>query len=305
MPQQITDIFTITIKTNDIQSYTIEANGPEGIRIQPHPFRLLFSPEQQTILDNLAIENTQVPSASIQEIGYSLYKSIFTAQVLLTFGQAQGKVGAKGLRLRLNIEASELATLPWEAMYDGQEWLATKNDTPLVRILPQKHRFKTVRNLQIRGALKILFIGASPTDLPNLKIEDAVQQLQQLLKEDIDKKRIVFDILINATLDELRQQLVKGYHILYFAGHGSSDGIFLDDGVGDEIKNSGTTNRLPGDSYHVSAQTLAQALEGKPTRLVFLAACNTAKIMEEGTGLFVNNGVKRALTQSSCCFYQN
>jgi dipeptidyl aminopeptidase/acylaminoacyl peptidase len=75
------------------------------------------------------------------------------------------------------------------------------------------------------------------------------------------------------------ESIVKDYHILYFAGHGNPEGIFLDDGY--------------GDRYLVSAETLAQALEGKPTRLVFLAACNTSAAPDE-SGLLAGFAQKLA-----------
>jgi WD40 repeat protein/CHAT domain-containing protein len=216
-------------------------------------------------------------SDAIQKLGHTLYNALLIPPILLAFGKVQGSAKADtGVRLRLRIEPPELAALPWETLYDGQDWLSTQSTTPLVRQLILEPGSKTLQKLQVRGALRIIFVGASPEDLEPLNIEEIAQNLEELLEESLKKKRrvfhkllnpspkkeIVFHKLLNATLDKLREELVKDYHILYFAGHGSREGIFLDDGY--------------GDRYLVSAETLARALEGKPTRLVFLAACKTS-----------------------------
>jgi len=289
MAREITDTFTIIIK-QQANAYTVEAEGPEDTRVDPQPLLPLvdwLDPEHRATLKILAGERGYASSEDIQALGQALYNAIFIPPIATAFGQAQGNTkDDDGVRLRLQIEPPELASLPWEAMHDGQGWLATRSSMPLVRRLPQEAGDKTPEKLQVRGALRILFAGASPADLRALGIEEAAADIQQLLKEAIAKKQlkprqIVFDVLLSATLEELQEALLNDYHILYFASHGSPQGIFLDDGQGDEVREGETTKRLPGDAYLVSAATLAQALEGKPARLVFLAACNTSAALGE------------------------
>lgn len=284
MVRQIASTFTITIKKQD-EGYTIEANGSKGIRVETLPFpqpESLFSDEHLTTCKALASEKASAPPDAILKLGQALYNALFIRSIAAAFGKAQGSArGDSGVRLRLQIEPPELAALPWETLYDdGQNWLSTQSSTPLVRQLILDADSKTLQNLQVRGALRILFVGASPEGLPKLKIAETATELQKLLEEPIKKKQIVFNVLLNATLKELQQELVKDYHILYFAGHGSPEGIFLDDGEGDPVENQ-FLRRNPGDAYRVSAKELAQALEGKPTRLVFLAACNTSAAPDE------------------------
>lgn len=295
MAQQITDSFTITIK-EQAGAYTIGATGPKDIHVTPQPFTWPLPSIPNETLAALSTGGAVEGSAqAIQELGQNLYSSVFTPTMATAFGKAQGRAGSgKGVRLRLQIDVPELAALPWETMYDGQEWLAAKSDNPLVRTTPQPPGSRTLQKLQIRGPLRILFVGASPEltpkgeSLPALKIEAVANQLRQLLKEDIDKKRIILDVLLNATLPELHQQLVKNYYILFFAGHGCPEGIYLDDGQGDEISEQGIIRRNPGDANLISAKTLAQSLEGKTTRLVFLAACNTGVVINKTGGLLTS-----------------
>lgn len=297
----MSNTFTVTIKKKE-ESYTIEAKGQKGIKVDPQPapqLKDILSDEQiKNTLKSLANEQGLATPSAIQKLGEALYSALFIKLILLAFGKAQGRAKADNLvRLRLRIEPPELAALPWETLYDGQGWLSSQSTTPLVRQLILEPGSKTLQKLQVRRALKILFVGASPEDLDNLNIEKTASELKELLEESIKKKKIVFDVILNATLKELQEELVKDYHILYFAGHGSPEGIFLDDGEGDDlIEGDRVVGRGRGDKYFVNAETLAQALEGKQTRLVFLAACETSKTVDE-SGLL--RGFAQELAQRS------
>jgi len=286
MVRQISGTLTITLK-KQAENYTIEASGPKGIRVDPQPAlqleTLLSDPQITDTRKDLSSQMAPATTDAIQKLGKALYDSLFTNQdILLAFGKAQGSASAdNGVRLRLQIEPTELAALPWETLHDGKEWLSTQSSTPLVRKLNFSENRKTLQKLQIRGALRILFVGASPEGLDDLKVEKTANELETLLEGPIKKKQIVFDKLLNATLEDLQQGLLKDYHILYFAGHGSPEGIFLDDGEGDVIEKEDKEIRGKGDRSIVSAETIAQALKGKQTRLVFLAACETSKASDQ------------------------
>ena len=285
MVGQNSGTLTITLK-KQAEHYTIEASGPKGIRVDPQLApqlkTLLSDPQVTGTLRELSSRTAPATTDMIQQLGKALYDALFThPELLLAFGKAQGSASAdSGVRLRLQIEPTELAALPWETLHDGKEWLSTQSSTPLVRKLALSENRKPLQKLQIQGALRILFVGASPEDLDRLEVEKTADELEILLGGAIKKQQIVFDKLLNATLEDLQQGLLKDYHILYFAGHGSPEGIFLDDGEGDNTEKAGKVVRGRGDKALVSAETLAQALEGKQTRLVFLAACETSKASE-------------------------
>jgi WD40 repeat protein/CHAT domain-containing protein len=269
-----------------------------------------FSPETIENLSDEELKNLsnddlidRAINDAIQKLGQTLYNALFISPILLAFDKAQDSARAgTGLRLRLRIEPPELAALPWETLYDGQHWLSDQSHKPLVRQLILAPGSKTPKKLQVQGALRILFVGASPQaeGLPNLKIEKTASKLKELLEEHIKNKKIVFDVLVNATPAKLQQKmLLKDYHILYFAGHGSQKEIFLDDGQGKpdlsllQLILRSCSERVSlimsfvlcvegikrerGGKQPFSAEDLAEALEeGKPTRLVFLAACKTS-----------------------------
>ena len=57
---------------------------------------------------------------SAQEVGRVLFEALFTSEVLSCYrvSQAAAREQGKRLRLRLRVEAPELAVLPWEFLYD-------------------------------------------------------------------------------------------------------------------------------------------------------------------------------------------
>ncbi len=225
----------------------------------------------QAITRYVAYGKSVSPDA-IKRTGRALHDAIFTPTIATTFSRAQEKAKkSDGLRIRLEVEPPELACLPWEAMFDGNEFLVTRSSFPLVRSFPKEQLPSSPKKLPIKGPLRILFVGASPQDQPALNIGDYANDLRSLLGEAIQKKMIIFDVLLHATPDDLRRELDKRYNILYFAGHGDDNGIILDDGQGKIDPDCG--KRPPGESYPFSVGELTRALEGKDTRLVFLGSC--------------------------------
>ncbi|MGB0385074.1 MAG: CHAT domain-containing protein [Ardenticatenaceae bacterium] len=291
MSKEISGTFTIIIKQEE-NRYTIEAEGPAGIRVEREPFLGLdewLSGEHQETLAALGRgEQPSGLSGRIAELGRVLHRALFDrARLAEGFGQARGGEGRK-IRLCLQIEPPELAALPWETMYDGQAWLATRSNVPLVRRWPQAASSKIVEKLSLRGPLRILFVGASPHGLPKLKIEDSAHELQARLKNATSKQQLLLDVLLNATLDEVRQKLLREeYHILFFAGHGRPDALCFDDGQGDEREVHGRRERQAGDPDWVTAAELVRVLEGKLSslRLLFLAACETSRMAAQSGGL--------------------
>ncbi|MBK6433267.1 CHAT domain-containing protein [Candidatus Amarolinea dominans] len=103
-------------------------------------------------------------------------------------------------------------------------------------------------------------------------------------------------------MDELQAELLKDYHILVFLGHGAAKDptkdqetcIYLDGTSPEDLENypfirNETEHRgareVSSGYGVVEAQDLAAALDGKVTRLVFLAACNTAAAGKGGDRL--------------------
>ncbi|MCL4299604.1 MAG: CHAT domain-containing protein [Anaerolineae bacterium] len=273
MPKQIIHTFTITIKAEP-EAYILTTNGPKGVQ----NISQLLSPgskvEQCIKLSTLVREQNNISPTILQELGQSLYDTLFSHEIAKAFGQAQGLVGIDNLRLCLQIEPPELAALPWEMMHDGQNWLALQSSVPLIRTFPKLTDRPLRQRLKVKRPLRILFVGASPETLHPLKIEEAYHQIQDRLKDSTDKGWINFKPLLHATWKDLQDELLEDYHVLFFAVHGTPQEIYLDDGEGSKVDGK----RGSGDHEPVSAEMLAQSLKDRQTRLVFLAACQTGDL---------------------------
>ncbi len=257
MAKQIKATFTIKI-SGVTGNFLIEAEGPQGVEVEPHTFSWQPTVEQQKTITQLQTVPRFVSLDSLVNLGKALYQAVFTPGVAMAFGRIQQVLREEeGARVRMVVEAQELSSLPWELMHDGRDFISLRSNYPFVRGTSETF---LIHRTTVRGPLRILYAWAEPKDLPSLKLETPAERIREMLA---DNKRIRFDILPHATLDGLRSALLEDYHILCFAGHGDEEVIYLEKDTG---------------NVKVSAQTLTRDLEGKDTRIVFLAACKTASI---------------------------
>jgi WD40 repeat protein len=288
----ISATLTITIE-EQAEHFSIAAIGPRGRGIKPRPApqleTLLSNPKITDPLDKLLGKKKEIAShEEILELGKALYAALIADEEIHSALDAlRDLTGSKwGARLRLQIESEKLAALPWETLHNGEYWLSAQNNAPFVRKLALPNNGKPLETLEIKGALRILFVWAAPLleGLDELKFGDIAKDLNSLLANDINKKRIEFEILPNASSSKLKEKLLNDYHIVCFAGHGGPDGIFLDDAQGEDIVENGENKPGPGGISPFPAGEFADALRGKQTRLVFFAACETSKITTKGKG---------------------
>ncbi|MGB0384429.1 MAG: CHAT domain-containing protein [Ardenticatenaceae bacterium] len=297
MKDEIRGTFTIIIKRQG-DEYTIEADGPSGIRVAPkrlRPLEAWLSSEHRETIGWLRAESVPVGqsegfSERLVELGKRLYEVLFDRSGLgVPFGRAMGSDG--GIRLCLQVEPPELAELPWETMYDegmseGSPWLATRTSMPLIRRLPPADSGPVPGKLMVQGPLRILFVGASPDGLVKLSVAKIADELQDKLKEAIEQGQIVLDIVLNGSVEDLREKLLPNeHHILFFAGHGGTNQLCFDDGQGDDNVVEGHVQRQAGDPYWLTAPDLARELDGKSRlRLLFLAACRVPPAQASAAG---------------------
>ena len=268
MTKQIKATFTIKISGSQ-GKYIILAEGPNRIEVKHHSFNWIPTVEQKDTISNLQTKPRLVSHEKLVDLGKGMYQAIFTPAIAIAFGRVQQALrGEEGARIRMVIEPKELSHLPWELMHDGHGFISLRSNYPLVRGINETI---LTRRTTVRGPLRILYVWAEPKDLPSLNLEAPAEKIREIIAEN---KRIKFDILPHATFNDLSSALLKDYHILCFAGHGTENYIYLEKGDG---------------SVPVSASTLASELEGKSTRVVFLAACKTGSIPSEELAGFANS----------------
>ncbi len=206
--------------------------------------------------------------AAVTAFGKKLFSAVFKDEVLAAFYKSYGRVESQrqGLRLRLRLQAPELAEMPWEFLYNpgyGQ-FLVLQHQTSLVRYLEIP---RPIRTLSVKPPLDILVMLANPAETEQLDVEGEWQKLNAALKSQIENGEVRLHRLKRATMRELRQTLRSGrFHIFHFIGHG-----FFDSGTRDGVL-------LFEDGQRVNGQRLGTLLQNHYSlRLAVLNACEGAR----------------------------
>jgi hypothetical protein len=211
-----------------------------------------------------------------KSFGGLLFKALFKGSVGDAWANSRGRVANGFLRLRLWINVPHLAALPWELLWDGQQFLATTANIPFTRYLPVPE--PPVFILTAQEKLKILVVIESPQDVPQIDSKET-EYLDAALK-GLDK--VEYKILQNSTLSQIQDEIQQNYHVLHFLGHGADGKLILTD-------DDGQSKRIIND------REFAQLFLGRISlRLIVLNACNSS---QDKNGLF--SGIAPSLVEKS------
>ena len=214
--------------------------------------RAMLSPEEQ----------------AVQDFGQDLFESLMTTNVrsLYDGSRIQAANADKGLRLRLQIAAPELASLPWEFLYDVRQrvYLCRQKDTPLVRYLEVA---APVSTLTVNAPLRILAMIASPRDLHILDTEREKRRMEQSLARLTQAGQIELAWVDSGHWRDLQRALWHGpWHVFHYIGHGGFD-TQANEGI---LAFEGDDGRM----QPIRARSLADLLAGERSlRFAFLNAC--------------------------------
>lgn len=259
-------------------------------------FDLPFTTEEIGFLDDLAGVRRGSGLAKgeaisdLKELGGLLYGAVFEGKMAAVLATSLEKAEAEqiGLRLRLRFseDTSDLATLPWEILYDPvqERFLALSESSPILRYLSLP---KARPTLLIKPPLRALAVLASPPGYEELDLEKEWQVLERALSGLVADRKFVLDRLERPTFAALQERLLgEDIHILHFVGHGvydktaSTGALILDD--------------TDGAAQEISGEELATLLHNhRSLRLVYLNACEGAL----SSHLSVFSGVAQTLVQ--------
>lgn len=222
-------------------------------------------------------------------LGGALYTAVFAQDISNALSYAIKEAAQKGeclrIRLRLTIE-SELASLPWEFLYDerANRFLVLQSKTSIVRYLELPAPIST---LAVKPPIRLLVMASSPRSYDILSVEDELQSLRTTLS-NIPSGLIEIEHLPKATLRALQERLSRGTpcHIFHFIGHGDVD------------PHTGKSMLVMEDDNHnahfVKGDRLGNFLQNHNSlRLVFLNACKGAAASPSDTF----SGVAQSLIQ--------
>jgi len=271
--------------------FSISVESPAGI--DQAEFILPFRPQDltQKLLDSglvtrsgkteRALVKNEEATSTMGELGKQLFLSIFSDKNIkdlylknLSKVQEHRNLGLR-IKLCINPEYQELAklmNLPWEYMYDPfetRDFLNLFENIPVVRYLDLKRPAGPIKIEKL--PLKILIMLSSPIDYPELDIGKE----KILLKEAFaGRSEIKVDFLEKSSLLDLKDTLAEDdYHIFHYVGHGGFD---KQTGQGVLIFEDNFGKGLP-----VAGEKLKRVFRGSSVGIVFLNACETARISAE------------------------
>ena len=197
-------------------------------------------------------------------------------QPLLDKHRREGIVLAITSLSSANATSEKLAHLPWEVLHDGVSFLVER----VPAIVPVRWvSDSTVKKLTIEGepenrALQVLFMATSPLDVkPVLDFEAEEARILEATK----RQPLALTVEESGCLSELGY-LVDGYDrdyfdVLHLTGHAT-----LQDGQPRFI-----TETEIGEAFYASAGDIAQELQFRLPKLIFLSGCRTGQAGNSGS----------------------
>jgi tetratricopeptide (TPR) repeat protein len=233
-------------------------------------------------------ENHKNLQVAIARSGNNIRSSSSDEQIVKKFGQdlfmmlpegIRGKYhaaidnrGSKGLRLKLRLPP-ELATLPWEFMYDTRQadFISISTKTPMIRHIEQP---MPVKSLTVNPPLRILGMVANTNDQKPLDVAFEKKQVEDAIREMSDQKLVELKWIEGQTSDDLRNYVRNEiWHVFHFIGHG---------GFEREAKEGYIYLAKDGKQERFYGSKLVSLLgENDSLRLVFLNSCEGAHGKED------------------------
>lgn len=209
---------------------------------------------------------------AVQDFGRALFDALFTGEVRSRYDASlrEASLQGKGLRIRLRVTPPDLASLPWEFLYDARQgdYVCLSTNTPIVRYpempLP-------IEQLPVTPPLRILGLVASTPDLPALDVEHEQRRVEEAIADLRTRGLVELSWLEGNTWRDLQKALRRGpWHIFHFIGHGGFEAA-RDEGL---IALAGEA----GGSHLLPATSLARLLDDHASlRLVLLNSCEGAR----------------------------
>jgi hypothetical protein len=226
--------------------------------------------------------------AALRDVGERLFEATFDGDIGATYRTSRAIAAERGtgLQLALRLTAPELATLPWEALFDPHADVYLCRKEPLVRHVPAPY---SPPALDLTPPLRILAMAASPRGLPLLDVAGERERLEEALRPHLHQGLIELEWLDDASWAGIHAKLLeREWHVLHFIGHGTYD-TATDEGMLAFVGADGRPDLVP-------ANALADLLdEAEPTpRLVMLNSCQSGAT--GGSDLF--SGTAAALAHS-------
>ncbi len=271
--------------------------------------RLTLVPNRQEA-DNLRLrlENAMLRSASairgrfsieetlFREFGGAFFKDVFldAGPIADTYKESLKKLGGdqRRLRVKLRIEAPELAQLPWEYLYNSRDsqWVGLQYRTPIIRFPARRREFG---DSIVDGPLNVLGMIANPAGYTGDGLGNPLNTEKErgLIEQALKKLRLEGKVHLRWTAGETVEELVKvmgerRWDVFHFIGHGGASGG--DDGQGGTKEGFIVLADETGGPREVPASELKDYLQGPDGRLPRLVVLNCCDGAREGRTSFTS-----------------
>ncbi|WYM03593.2 MAG: tetratricopeptide repeat protein [Gloeotrichia echinulata CP02] len=168
----------------------------------------------------------------------------------------------------------KLAHLPWEVLHDGSSFLVQRGIVPLRWVSDSTVKKLTVDGEAENRALQVLFMATSPLNVePVLDFEAE----EARILEATARQPLALTVEESGCLSELGD-LVNNYDsdyfdVLHVTGHAT-----LQDGQPRFITETAT-----GEAFYATADDIAQELQFRLPKLIFLSGCHTGQAGNAGS----------------------
>jgi len=225
----------------------VEDRAPVGRRhVLPYPEERVASVRAELLgaleRANRARSLSAANLANLRVAGEELGRLLLPGELLARLRSTMG-------RLTLVLDA-ELAPIPWELLYDGEQFLCRRFDLGRLLVSDWEPKAKVWRPMEVRTPLRMLVVCAdSKGDLGRLE-----KECSGLLGAlDASREKLSVRVLRAQNLDSVRRAL-KDYDFVHLAGHADFDpddpggaGFHLPDGklTAEDITHLGSVRPMP------------------------------------------------------------
>lgn len=319
------ETLTLLFRKGDNGNYELQVKDSRS----GHAIRGIFDPPYTPVQLNRLLKklnNVWIDDDELREIGKTLFHAIcgpdvpgssrvssnqsIRAMMREVIQHTLHKRGTVALTLCFAEGCEQLARFPWELLHNGEYFLLASGIFTLTRAVMQSE-IQRGGELPVFPPMKLLYIGASPIDLPPLETDRSFNALYRAFTPLREKGLISIERLEPATFDQLLSYL-SSYggvgtlddagvsapcYAIHFDGHGAYGQLCPSDDC-DEL-NDATASRcvachtslsrveaqtylcLCDDEGHkrlIDTETLRELLVSSDVRLAVFAACETATI---------------------------
>jgi len=156
------ETFNLHIEKSSKDVFLACVKDENGNVLATNVFQYRIDPFILSRLEESVGRNIPENATSIKNFGRELFNKIFSGEILGFYKSFLKQRKPIRIRLFFKKEEPELLRIPWEFMYDGENYLSAYPETVLSRLL---EAVPSPGRERIQGKIKILAVVSGPLDL--------------------------------------------------------------------------------------------------------------------------------------------